>query len=191
MKRVLPVLFYLLLTIPLMAQQWVENLPQDKAQNGTLSFYDVQKAFNDYWEPFNVEKGKYIDTNGKLVKAPGWKQFKRWEYYWESRVNQTTGEFPNTSAIEEYKKWLDKNPQNNPKSASGNWVSLGPSSSAGGYAGTGRLNCIAFHPTDNNTYWVGSPSGGLWKTTDNGSSWTVLTDNNEVLGVSDIALSAN
>ncbi|MCP4704999.1 MAG: hypothetical protein GY865_10340, partial [candidate division Zixibacteria bacterium] len=57
-----------------------------------------------------------------------------------------------------------------------------------GYAGIGRINCISFHPTDLNTIWVGSPSGGLWNTTDAGINWTVLTDNNIVLGVSDIAI---
>ena len=45
-----------------------------------------------------------------------------------------------------------------------------------------------FHPSDNNTYWVGAPSGGLWVTHDNGSSWTCLTDNTEVIGVSDIII---
>ena len=54
----------------------------------------------------------------------------------------------------------------------------------------GRINCIAFRSGDNNTFYVGSPSGGLWKTTDGGSTWTVLTDNNDVLGVSDIILFA-
>lgn len=69
-----------------------------------------------------------------------------------------------------------------------NWTNLGTNSSTGGYAGIGRINCIAFHPTDVNTYWVGSPSGGLWKTIDNGSTWTCLNNNMPVIGVSDIAI---
>ncbi|PLX14145.1 MAG: hypothetical protein C0597_10470 [Marinilabiliales bacterium] len=74
------------------------------------------------------------------------------------------------------------------KSVSGNWQELGPAYSNGGYAGVGRVNCISFHPSDTNTYWVGTPSGGLWRTTDDGQSWNVLTDGNDVLGVSDIAV---
>ncbi|MCB9250218.1 MAG: hypothetical protein H6613_17545 [Ignavibacteriales bacterium] len=31
------------------------------------------------------------------------------------------------------------------------WSNLGTNSSAGGYSGIGRINCIAFHPTDLNT----------------------------------------
>ena len=43
------------------------------------NFYQIQKSFNDYWEPFKVKKGKYF-KNGKEEKAPGWKLYKRWEW---------------------------------------------------------------------------------------------------------------
>ncbi len=62
---------------------------------------------------------------------------------------------------------------------------MGPSTSPGGYAGLGRLNCVAFVAGDDTRFYVGSPSGGLWKTTDSGTTWEVLTDDNDVLGVSD------
>jgi photosystem II stability/assembly factor-like uncharacterized protein len=65
---------------------------------------------------------------------------------------------------------------------------MGPSTSAGGYSGIGRINCIAFHPTIANTFWVGTPAGGLWKTTDGGITWSTNTNNLPVLGVSDIAI---
>lgn len=52
----------------------------------------------------------------------------------------------------------------------------------------GRINCIAYHPTDSKTYWVGSPTGGLWKTTDDGSTWTPISDQWTYLGVSWIEL---
>ncbi|PID88921.1 MAG: hypothetical protein CSB02_00155 [Bacteroidia bacterium] len=47
---------------------------------------------------------------------------------------------------------------------------------------------MAFHPTDNNTYWIGAPAGGLWQTTDDGNTWTCLTDQNPIQGVSDIVI---
>jgi hypothetical protein len=171
----------------LSAQQWVQNLPQDKLQNGELTYYEIQKAFNDYWDPFNVENG-YYEVNGEQIKAPYWKQFKRWEWYWESRIDPSTGEFPKTSAYEELQKFLKDNPDT--KSLSGNWSSMGPSSTSGGYAGLGRLNCVAFRTGDNSTIYVGSPSGGIWKTTNGGTNWTPLGDNNAVLGVSDIVVIA-
>jgi PKD repeat protein len=50
------------------------------------------------------------------------------------------------------------------------------------------LNCVGFVSGDNNTIYVGAASGGIWKASNGGSSWTPLGDNNAVLGVSDIAV---
>ena len=174
-------LIFTLLAPMLHAQPWVKNLPQDKLNNNReLTLHDFQKAFNDYWAPFHVKEGYYFE-NGIKKKAPGWKQFKRWEWYWTPRVNPKTGEFPKVSAAD-IRQQIKMS--GNPRSTTGSWTSLGPSSTPGGYAGIGRLNCVAF--SDNNSrFYVGAPAGGLWKTTDGGTSWTPLTDDNAVLGVSD------
>ncbi|MBT8379484.1 MAG: hypothetical protein KJN64_09650, partial [Ignavibacteria bacterium] len=155
--------------------------------NNPKNFYEIQRSFNDYYAPYNVTDGYYVE-NGVKEKAPGWKIFKRWEWYWEQRVNQETGEFPTTNSVIEYEKYLNSQNNLNKITYDENWVNLGTSSSTGGYAGIGRINCIAFHPTDANTFWVGSPSGGLWKTTNGGSNWTNLNDNELVVGVSDIVV---
>jgi photosystem II stability/assembly factor-like uncharacterized protein len=42
---------------------------------------------------------------------------------------------------------------------------------------SGRTNSIAFHPTDPLTFYVASAGGGVWKTTDGGTTFQVLTDN--------------
>ncbi len=186
MKQTTTITMALLLFLSISAsaqktKQATKNAPQKEK-----TFFDIQKSFNDFWAPYHVNNGYYIE-NGVKKKAPGWKQFKRWEYYWEPRVNPTTGEFPGTSAADIY---LQLKSRQTGRSSAGSWTSLGPSSSAGGYEGIGRINCVAFRPGDNNTYYAGTPSGGLWKTTDNGSSWTALTDDNAVLGVSDAVVAA-
>ena len=182
-QKLLPILILVVISFSLNGQPWLKALPKNKRSN-ELTLFDYQKAFNDYWKPYNVKGGYFINEEGKKQKAPGWKQFHRWEWHMESQVDATTGAFPQNSPDEILSKWKQ---ENNTKTAkASNWTSLGPNSSGGGYAGVGRINCIAFHPTDNNTYWIGAPAGGLWKTTNNGSSWTCLTDNNSVLGVSSI-----
>jgi len=188
MKNIL-LFIIILLNINVYSQEWLSKLPKNKNVK-ELTLHDYQNAFNEYWKPYNVKGGYYIDKEGKEQKAAGWKLFKRKEYELEKRVNSTTGVFPKESATDIYKKWLVTNNKNT-RTLSGSWQSIGPDNSEGGYFGTGRLNCIAFHPSDNDTYWVGSPSGGLWITSDDGYSWSVLTDTNEVLGVSDIAVSSN
>jgi len=185
MKNIYFLILSMFLTSMAFSQPWVKNLPQNKAKE-SLTFYDYQAAFNEYWAPFHVDQGFYIE-NGIKKKAVGWKQFKRWEYEKETQINPVTGEFPKQSAQEIYEEYLKSNPQ--PKSTvDANWISLGSNSSTGGYAGIGRINCIAFHPTDNNTYWVGTAAGGIWVTTNNGSTWTCLTSSLDALAVSDIVI---
>jgi photosystem II stability/assembly factor-like uncharacterized protein len=151
-----------------------------------LSLSEHQSAFNQYWQDKNVVNGYYTE-NGVQKKAYGWKQYKRWENYWKTRVNIADNTFPNYSQYKLADLQFEENLLQE-RSSSGQWISLGPSSSNGGYAGVGRLNCIEFHPTDNDVFWVGAPTGGLWKTDDGGITWNTLTDDNEVLGVSTIAI---
>lgn len=163
------------------AQEWTNNI-----KNENPTFYDIQQVFNDYWEPFNVENGKYI-TNGQEHKAYGWKQFKRWEWYWQQRVGPS-GVFPNNTVIwDEWDKLKANKVKNvNNKKPPSNWSPIGPYDET--VFGLGRVNCMAFHPTNPNIFWVGTPAGGLWKTTNGGSSWTPIGDNLPVLGVSSIAI---
>lgn len=50
------------------------------------------------------------------------------------------------------------------------WISIGPHNIAG------RVRSIAINPTNPNIIYCGSVSGGIWKTTDAGSTWEPLTD---------------
>lgn len=58
------------------------------------------------------------------------------------------------------------------------WTSIGPQpiGTANGLTYAGRITAIAPHPTDANTLYVASNSGGIWKTTNLGNSWTALVD---------------
>ncbi len=159
--------------------------------NATETFQSIQKRFNDYCKSENIKDG-FLIKDGQKQKVPNWKAFKRLEYYLEQRINSVTGELPTTNSIAEYEKYNKSFNRSLKKSGfTENWVNLGSTASAGGYAGLGRINCVAFHPTDINTIWVGSPSGGIWKTTNGGSSWTILNNDQSVLGVSDIIIPAD
>ncbi|MCL1851126.1 MAG: T9SS type A sorting domain-containing protein [Bacteroidetes bacterium] len=166
------------------AQPWIEFLPKNKSTE-QLTLKDYQQAFNTYLEVSNVDI-KFIKENKQI--EGGWEKFKRWEYYMEGVVD-ADGHFPKQTGMQVVREHKRTNPEvyaNTPKSS--DWSSLGPFNSGGGYAGIGRINCIAFHPTNNNIWWVGAASGGLWVTTNNGASWECLTDDNGVLAVSDIII---
>lgn len=63
----------------------------------------------------------------------------------------------------------------------GNWTSIGPSATIGG-----RVLCIAISPANSNNLFVGSASGGIWKSTNAGTSWSSIETGFPVLGVSSL-----
>lgn len=73
----------------------------------------------------------------------------------------------------------------------GTWTSIGPTSRTSyvqGGAGaenndSGTLTAIATHPTDPQTIFIGSSGGGVWKTTDGGNSWRMVTEDLGALGI--------
>lgn len=67
-----------------------------------------------------------------------------------------------------------------------NWVFAGPSAIpseywSGNTKASGRVVSLAPHPTDPNVCYAASASGGLWKTTNGGTSWSPLTDQLSIL----------
>ena len=173
MKKMKKILIFILVPQLLFSQNWIDKM-QDPSQN----FYEVQKEFNNYWENKTLEKGK------------GWKQFKRWENFIEQRVFPDGVQYPEL-LLEEYNKLQAQNNQFNmlPPNV---WNQVGPSNvpleSSGRKRGIGRVNTIAFHPTDANTIYVGAPAGGFWKSVNGGQTWQTSTDFLTNLGVSDIAI---
>ena len=171
MKKYLLIL--IILPQLLFSQQWVEDM-----LNPNNNFYDIQKEFNDYWENKTIEKGK------------GWKQFKRWENFIEQRVFPDGVQYPgilfeeaarlqNSSSVMPPNIWTQVGPDNVPLYGTGQ------------KRGIGRVNTIAFHPTDPNKIYVGAPAGGFWKSNNGGQTWTTTTDFLTNLGVSDIAVNPN
>ena len=65
------------------------------------------------------------------------------------------------------------------------WSSIGPNNVGG------RTLCLAFDPVNSNIIWMGSASGGLWKSTTGGigvNAWTYIPTGFPVRGVSSIAI---
>ncbi len=65
------------------------------------------------------------------------------------------------------------------------WVELGPAPSSGN---SGRVTAVAVDPIDNNIVYVGAATGGVWKTTNGGTTWVSLTDTQSTLATGAIAL---
>ncbi|MES2838561.1 MAG: PKD domain-containing protein [Bacteroidota bacterium] len=174
----LTLFFTVLCTLFSLAQNKGQASWVDLIDDPNANFYDIKQSFNSYWNNRTIEKGN------------GYNVFKRWESYMEPRV------YPNgdiklpSKTYENYNAWLAQNNSTSSgtaKSISGTWSLLGPIGKPTG-GGAGRINFIRFDPTNSNTMYVGTPDGGLWKSTDAGTSWTTNTTIMSVIGCSDIAI---
>lgn len=152
-------------------QQWVEMM-----KDPNVNFYETQAAFNAYWQNRPYERGK------------GYKQFKRWEHKMAPRVYPSGDVKLASNTYKNYKQWEDERAAAGiPKSTNGTWTIVGPTGKPTG-GGAGRVNFVRFDPINSNIMWAGTPDGGLWKTTNGGTSWTTNTDQLAVIGCSDIAI---
>lgn len=162
---------YLLSAPVSFSQLWVEMMLDPNA-----NFYETQEVFNEFWEGKTIEKGK------------GYKQFKRWEHHMEPRVYPSGDVKLASQTMTNYRQWEeDQMAAGIPKSLNGAWTAMGPVGNPAN-GGAGRINFIRFDPTNSTTFWVGAPDGGLWKTTNGGTSYTTNTDQLTVIGCSDVAI---
>jgi PKD repeat protein len=153
------------------SQVWVEMMKDPNA-----NFYETQAAFNAYWQDRPYERGK------------GYKQFKRWEYKMAPRVYPSGDVKLASQTYRNYKQWEDERAAAGiPKSTNGTWSIVGPTGKPTG-GGAGRVNFVRFDPNNTNIMWAGTPDGGLWKTTNGGTSWTTNTDQLAVIGCTDVAI---
>lgn len=73
----------------------------------------------------------------------------------------------------------------------GAWSLVGPVHVLDSYGmqGIGRVDRIAFHPTNSSIMYAGTPSGGLWRSSSGGISWGNVNSYMPSLGISGIVVS--
>lgn len=145
--------------------------------NDRTTFQEYKRQMNDYYRLVGRDKD-------------GYKQWKRLEWYFSTRM-APDGRLANVQQLKQdaisatYKrKALGDSVQQH--AVSGAWSQVGPMNINNANRGIGRVNRIAFHPTNENTLYAATPGGGLWKTVNGGSSWQALTDGLPNLNLSDV-----
>ena len=159
---------------------WMNNLESSNAKTQpTLD--EMVNAFNQYWL-----------THDKDKKGSGYKPFMRWENYWRNN------EKPDGTLLTPTELWSAWKLKKNSKSISSNnslflktsnWQAVGPFShtiNGSWSAGQGRVNVVYVDPTNSSVIYIGSPAGGIWKSTNAGTSWSPLSDELPQIGVSGI-----
>jgi photosystem II stability/assembly factor-like uncharacterized protein len=163
--------------LPTYAQKFLS-----RPDNRPLTFQDMQRQFSDW--------SKTVD----LKKVKGWKYFKRWEMDMQMHTDGKGNPGDPSAYVDAViRASHEKKSFTSSRFASSAWSPVGPNvlpNNLTGYMenGIGRINCITFHPTIPSTYFVGVAQGGVWKTTNNGVTWTPLTDDLPILRISDIAI---
>ena len=180
------------------AYKWVELMLSPRP-----NYFEVKKAFDAQY------KGSYPK------KGTGFKSFKRWEARVINHLDDSGFVQWNQMQLNDFLTAHGSviPSRTNPGFAPGNtttpatycadwgrWLPVGPSvhpyNQTSQPTGIGRINGIAFHPTDTNIFFAMAPQGGVWKTKDYGKTWSHLwtagTNNSFVtLGASSMALSYN
>jgi photosystem II stability/assembly factor-like uncharacterized protein len=133
-------------------------------------------------------------SENDLSEVKHWKYFKRYEADMQ-RLTNGRGEPDGFTAY--VNAALQSSEQKREKAAaSAPWYPIGPQNvplNFTGYMenGIGRINCVTFHPTDPNTFFVGVAQGGLWKTNNGGVSYFPLTDHLPITRISDCVIDPN
>jgi PKD repeat protein len=168
------------------AQDWVQMM-----QDPSVNFYDVQKAFNKYWEKNERKTAlrKLIGGKESATAEENYEKYKRWEYFTEARVYPSGDRSQINKGVDEIERLFKANQKaSTATTMAGNWTLLGPTTTTSNGGGAGRLNCVRFDPSNPSTIYVGAPAGGLWRSTNNGTTWSTTTDRLAVIGISDVAV---
>ncbi|NQY30431.1 MAG: T9SS type A sorting domain-containing protein [Flavobacteriaceae bacterium] len=175
---------------------WIQQLEQETSTsellqrnpNQPFTFFEVQQAFNEYWE-----------TRDPSKKGSGYKPFKRWEFMVENEIDNN-GYLPSAKTLVD--AWTTKTQMHLASKAAmadlSNWSPIGPFKTIGtGSWSTGqaRINVVMIDPNNTangtNIWYAGAPAGGIWKTIDAGTNWTPMSDDLPQMGVSGIAIDHN
>ncbi|MBS1771619.1 MAG: T9SS type A sorting domain-containing protein [Bacteroidetes bacterium] len=121
-------------------------------------------------------------------------QFDRWAWYWEQHTDQQGYIVPKIDAYRIWKEYEAKTWNTWAKTTAvdqSNWKPIGPFENSGLWlnyqaAGIGRVNTMAFHPSDPETFAIGTAGGGAWITHDFATTWKPLCENLMTCAISDI-----
>ncbi len=138
---------------------WIEMMEQP-----SVNMTELRESFDNYWKTHTHHKG---DRS---------KQFEQWYAINSKRLDI----YGNVISAEDVRNEFQRIRSNANLEQFGNWYNYGPLKVGprkdGAVRDGGRVKNIAFHPTDENTFYVSTFKGGLFKTSDSGQNWLPLTD---------------
>ncbi len=160
------------------------GLVRQSAQQQTPKLLDIESAFDTYW-----------DGKDYTVKGSGYKPFKRWANHWQDYLQEDGTIAPPAVLWQAWERKQEAESKQTPFSVPDSnvisWSNPGPAvvtNSSISISGQGRINTVIKDPQNSQTLYIGAPAGGIWKSIDDGTNWTPLSDDLPQIGVSGIAI---
>lgn len=183
MKKVIPLIVLLFSQLSLAQQDPI--IVAGKPMNSN-NYFEITRQLDDYWAT-NPNRDR---------KGSGFKPYQRWKELWKNLHHEDGTLFTQVEVQNLYFEGRRLGSASSFTNATnnediGNWIPLGPftHTNAGSWSsGQGRVNVTLVDPNNPNTIYIGTPNGGLWKSTDHGTTWANLTDFLPTIGVSGIAV---
>ena len=177
MKNFLTLVFSAVFIAAAYGQEWKQMMHDPSA-----NIYDVVRAAE-----------AYFDGIDKYEKGSGWKTYQRWLFENEYKYYPSG----DRSSVDPYfvKRAYEGFEGGQPESLFSNgWEELGPyyiEQVTGHYSvGLGRVESFFVNPKDTMRLYIGSRSGGFWKSMDGGQTWQGgATDTLIATGVNTISVS--
>jgi hypothetical protein len=169
------------------AQDITPGLKQKLA--GKTKFEDIKTSINKHYE---VQLNN-LQLKDSVQRKAIMRQLKMWnrQFWINENYTDANGIAQDKSKIdnEAFKNLGNNTNNNNNNNVSArqniNWINHGPTNNT---KGIGRVDKIAFHPTNSNIMYAGTPYGGLFKTTDAGNNWFNISPNLPSISISGIAI---
>lgn len=176
-KLTIVVLFATIINIQAQERRYKEMM-----LDPNINFYTVCDSADAYFK--DRDKGK----------GSGYTPYQRWKYENEAKY------FPSGNRLldqmmpyKEYDRIYSEQKNTSKLFTSGGWQNLGPDSITkitGHYsAGIGRVEYVEVNKINSQQIYLGSRSGGLWRTSNGGNTWSHNTDFLQASGVNAIAAS--
>jgi PKD repeat protein len=151
---------------------------------GTYSLQEIQQEAEAYFKTAGTERGT------------GYNPFKRWEYVASMELDANGVKIPNQELAQRARAYRKAEKQRqlaeSNQLSSGNWKPLGPTywnATSSWSPGLGRITSIGLDEQNPQHLIVGSPTGGVWKTTNACATWTPLTDDYSTVDVYSLEIS--
>ncbi len=164
----LPILFafVLCLGVSLEAQEYKEMMTQFEK----YTFEDIQQSAEAYFEERGTGKGS------------GYKHWKRWEFNAQRMIDDEGYLKPDRyyfHELAEFNRVRNLKNEGRSEQCASDWKALGPvelNITSGYNPGIGRITSFAVDPQDSSHIIIGSQTGGVWQSQDDGATWIPLTD---------------